>query len=91
MRHDLTACVADFPILQRQVHGKRLVYLDSAASSQTPRVVQFFGDLLRARVQQRRPPCRFQALQSVQLVFHHVTTLLGLGQASTHFVRHLRR
>jgi cysteine desulfurase / selenocysteine lyase len=26
----------DFPILERQVHGKRLVYLDSAASSQKP-------------------------------------------------------
>ncbi len=26
----------DFPILSRQVHGKPLVYLDSAASSQKP-------------------------------------------------------
>ncbi|MCC7495364.1 MAG: cysteine desulfurase [Fimbriimonadaceae bacterium] len=31
--------VADFPILQRQVHGRPLVYLDSAASSLTPRPV----------------------------------------------------
>jgi cysteine desulfurase/selenocysteine lyase len=30
---------ADFPILSRQVHGKPLVYLDSAASSQKPRAV----------------------------------------------------
>jgi len=29
----------DFPILQRQVHGKRLVYLDNAATSQKPRSV----------------------------------------------------
>ncbi|GCE48300.1 cysteine desulfurase/selenocysteine lyase [Thermosporothrix hazakensis] len=29
----------DFPILSRQVHGKRLVFLDSAASSQKPAVV----------------------------------------------------
>ena len=29
----------DFPVLDRQVHGRRLVYLDSAATSQTPRVV----------------------------------------------------
>lgn len=29
----------DFPILQRRVHGKPLVYLDSAASSQKPRAV----------------------------------------------------
>src|SRR6266571_6578430 len=30
---------SDFPILSRQVHGKPLVYLDSAASSQKPRAV----------------------------------------------------
>jgi cysteine desulfurase / selenocysteine lyase len=29
----------DFPILDRRVHGRRLVYLDSAASSQKPRQV----------------------------------------------------
>src|ERR1700740_1064237 len=29
----------DFPILARQVHGKPLVYLDSTASSQKPRMV----------------------------------------------------
>src|SRR5258708_10358844 len=29
----------DFPILSRQVHGKPLVYLDSAASSQKPHAV----------------------------------------------------
>ena len=29
----------DFPILSREVHGKPLVYLDSAASSQKPRAV----------------------------------------------------
>ena len=28
---------ADFPILQRDFHGKRLVYLDSAATTQKPR------------------------------------------------------
>jgi cysteine desulfurase / selenocysteine lyase len=30
---------ADFPILQRREHGRRLVYLDSAATSQKPTVV----------------------------------------------------
>lgn len=29
----------DFPILQREVHGKKLVYLDNGATSQTPQVV----------------------------------------------------
>ncbi|MBL6603470.1 MAG: aminotransferase class V-fold PLP-dependent enzyme, partial [Alphaproteobacteria bacterium] len=30
---------ADFPILQRQIHGKPLTYLDSAASAQKPQMV----------------------------------------------------
>ena len=29
----------DFPILKQQVHGKRLVYLDNAATTQKPQVV----------------------------------------------------
>ena len=39
MPFDAEAARADFPILQRQVHGKPLVYLDSAASAQKPRAV----------------------------------------------------
>jgi cysteine desulfurase/selenocysteine lyase len=37
--YDVARVRADFPILARQVHGKPLVYLDSAASSQRPRSV----------------------------------------------------
>ncbi|MFA7648415.1 MAG: aminotransferase class V-fold PLP-dependent enzyme, partial [Phenylobacterium sp.] len=36
---DVHAARAEFPILSRQVHGKPLVYLDSAASAQKPRAV----------------------------------------------------
>ena len=36
---DLDAVRGDFPILQRQIHGQPLVYLDSAASAQKPRAV----------------------------------------------------
>ncbi len=36
---DVNAIRADFPILQREVYGKPLVYLDNAATSQTPRQV----------------------------------------------------
>ncbi|MFN3584634.1 aminotransferase class V-fold PLP-dependent enzyme [Phenylobacterium sp.] len=39
MAFDVEAIRAEFPILQRQVHGKPLVYLDSAASAQKPRAV----------------------------------------------------
>jgi cysteine desulfurase/selenocysteine lyase len=36
---DVAAIRADFPILSREVHGKPLVYLDSAATSQKPLAV----------------------------------------------------
>ena len=36
---DVEAARADFPILAKDIRGKRLVYLDSAASSQKPRQV----------------------------------------------------
>ncbi len=36
---DTSQIRADFPILRRQVHGKPLVYLDNAATSQKPEVV----------------------------------------------------
>ncbi len=37
--YDVTHIRADFPILQRQVNGKPLVYLDNGASAQKPQVV----------------------------------------------------
>jgi cysteine desulfurase / selenocysteine lyase len=45
---DVQAIRADFPILQRQVNGKPLVFLDSAASSQRPRqVIDAMSDYYR--------------------------------------------
>ena len=39
MAFDAEAVRAEFPILQRQVNGKPLIYLDTAASAQKPRAV----------------------------------------------------
>ena len=39
MVFDVEAVRKDFPILQRQVHGRPLVYLDNAATTQKPRQV----------------------------------------------------
>ncbi len=39
MGYDVEAIRADFPILQREVHGKPLVYLDNGASAQKPNAV----------------------------------------------------
>jgi cysteine desulfurase/selenocysteine lyase len=37
--YDIDAIRLDFPILSREVYGKKLVYLDNAASAQKPRAV----------------------------------------------------
>ncbi|HEX2028995.1 MAG TPA: SufS family cysteine desulfurase [Nitriliruptorales bacterium] len=39
MRLDVQTIKKDFPTLRREVHGRRLVFVDSAASSQTPQPV----------------------------------------------------
>ena len=39
MTLDAKAVKKDFPLLAREVHGKPIVYLDSASSSQKPQVV----------------------------------------------------
>nr|WP_300310495.1 cysteine desulfurase [Halomonas sp.] len=45
---DVARVRQDFPILEREVHGKPLVYLDNAATSQTPLVViEAFDDYYR--------------------------------------------
>jgi cysteine desulfurase / selenocysteine lyase len=38
-RFDVDRIREDFPILNRRIHGRPLVYLDSAATSQKPQVV----------------------------------------------------
>lgn len=45
---DVVRVRRDFPILERQVHGKPLVYLDNAATSQTPcQVLETLDDYYR--------------------------------------------
>ncbi|MBR5884082.1 MAG: aminotransferase class V-fold PLP-dependent enzyme, partial [Bacteroidaceae bacterium] len=39
MSYDLEQIRQDFPILQRQVYGRPLVYLDNGATTQKPRCV----------------------------------------------------
>ena len=39
MTYDIDQIRRDFPILEREVHGKQLVYLDNAATTQKPRSV----------------------------------------------------
>ena len=39
MSLDVGTIKKDFPVLQRNINGKRLIYLDSANTSQKPSVV----------------------------------------------------
>ena len=46
---DIESIRKDFPILRRKIHGKRLVYLDNAATTQKPQsvidaLVRFYSD-----------------------------------------------
>ena len=46
--YDVQAVRADFPVLERQINGKQLVFLDSAASSQKPlAVIEAISDYYR--------------------------------------------
>jgi cysteine desulfurase/selenocysteine lyase len=46
--YDVERVRADFPILQREVYGRPLVYLDNAASAQKPRqVIEAMDEVLR--------------------------------------------
>lgn len=36
---DIARCRADFPILEQTIHGKQLIYLDNAATTQVPKQV----------------------------------------------------
>src|SRR5208283_3476711 len=53
-RYDVARVRAEFPILARQVNGRPLVYLDSAASSQRPlavlRAVEHYETCLHSNV-----------------------------------------
>jgi cysteine desulfurase/selenocysteine lyase len=53
-RYDVQRVRAEFPILSRQVHGRPLVYLDSAASAQRPlavlRAVEHYETCLHSNV-----------------------------------------
>ena len=60
---DVERVRTEFPILARRVHGKPLVYLDSAASAQKPRaVLDAITRLLRDALRER-PPRRPRALR----------------------------
>src|SRR5437764_15388583 len=75
--YDLEGVRADFPILAQKVHGRPLVYLDNAASTQKPRAVmdaiaacygEYYANVERGvhTLSQASTAARQQALEAVR-------------------------
>ena len=74
----------DFPILQRQVHGKPLVYLDNAATTQKPRavidaVVQFY-EQSNANVHRGVHALGEEATEAYEATRAHLARFLGASR-----------
>ncbi|MFK7915773.1 MAG: aminotransferase class V-fold PLP-dependent enzyme [Pseudomonadales bacterium] len=78
---------ADFPILQRQVRGKPLVYLDSAATTQKPQVVidaiSDYYQRYNANVHRAAHALADEATRALEAARGKVATLLGAPTADT--------
>lgn len=81
MRLDVPTLKKDFPTLAREVHGRRLVFLDSAASSQTPRPVldamAEFYEHLRSNVERGVYLISEQATERYEQARRRVATFVG--------------
>ena len=72
---------SDFPILHREVHGHRLVYLDSAATTQKPRqvidaIVEYYSSL-NANVHRGAYDLAVRATEAYEAVRAEVATFVG--------------
>ncbi len=80
---DIHALRADFPILSRHVHGKPLVYLDSAASMQKPEaVIAAMADFQRtsyANVHRGLHTLANEATEAFESARQKVATFIGAG------------
>ena len=72
---------ADFPILEQETHGRRLVYLDSAATSQKPRqviesIVEYY-ESLNANVHRGAYDLAVRATEAYEAVRAEVAAFVG--------------
>jgi cysteine desulfurase / selenocysteine lyase len=81
----------DFPILRREVHGKQLVYLDNAATSQKPRVVidalVHYYEQSNANIHRGIHALAEEATALYEESRHAVATFVGAAPESIVFVR----
>jgi len=77
---------SDFPILAREVHGHRLVYLDSGATTQKPRqVIEAIGEYygrLNANVHRGAYDLAVRATEAYEAVRSEVAAFVGAPDAS---------
>ncbi len=83
---DVEKARADFPILRRLVHGKPLVYLDNAASTQKPRQVidalRRFYEESYANIHRGVHQLSQEATEAHDQAREKVRSFLGAGEAS---------
>jgi len=82
---DVAALRRDFPILARQVHGRPLIYLDNAATSQKPQVVlqalQHYYTQQNANVHRGVHRLSEEATTAYEEARHTVARFLGLKES----------
>lgn len=78
---------ADFPLLQRESHGRPLVFLDSAASSQKPQVVidamSTFYETINANVHRGVYEIAEAATNAVEAARHEIGRFIGAPDPAT--------
>src|SRR3989344_1046212 len=76
----------DFPILERKINGKSLVYLDNAATSQKPKqVIEAIADYYRnhnANVHRGIHTLSVEATEAYEAVRAKIAKFVGVGDAS---------
>ncbi|MGI9584636.1 MAG: cysteine desulfurase [Acidimicrobiia bacterium] len=88
---DLAALRSDFPILSREVHGKPLVYLDSAATTQKPQSVldamNEYYEFHNANVHRGAHTLAAEATEAYELARSKVARFIGTSSSQLAFSR----
>ena len=86
MALDTAAVRADFPIMCREVHGRRLVYLDSAATSHKPRpvidAVTDYYERFNSNVHRGSYQLAVEATEALEEARRKVANFIGADQDS---------
>src|SRR3989338_10837314 len=83
---DVAKVRKDFPILDRKVNGKKIAYLDSAATSQKPRqVIEAISDYYQkynANIHRGIHTLSVEATEAYEVARAKISKFVGVGDAS---------